>query len=264
MRPCCHAALSSGVAIPVRPAFLGNDTQVLAEIFQSGSAEELALQASHGITTSSRLPVIAPAMEPKLLRQIFAKGDARLTNRIQLTTDGHSIYLQAVEGALNGDVDFAQLVKLYGNDPEAEKRYSPATCIGCEREAVTGNPDPDHISTSYVERANLSMRMGMRPVHSAHQCLLEKDREPRRRRCALFHVLQFRRVHKTLRCSPPMAAGVDSRLWEIKDIVAMIEAHEKIKLIHCPRLRALTSMTATDSALHPAHGRSPSSVFRRS
>jgi IS1 family transposase len=86
---------------------------------------------------------------------------AGLANRIQLTTDGHSMYLQAVEGVFHGDVDFAQLVKLYGNDPEAEKRYSPSTCIDCERK-VTGNPDPDLISTSYVERANVSMRMGMR------------------------------------------------------------------------------------------------------
>jgi IS1 family transposase len=150
----------------------------------------------------------------------------RLTNRIQLTTDGHSMYLQAVEGAFRGDVDFAQLVKLYGNDPEAEKRYSPATCIGCERKAITGNPDPDHISTSYVERANLSMRMGMRRFTRLTNAFSKKIENHAAAVALYFMYYNFARVHKTLRCSPAMAAGVDNRLWEIKDIVAMIEAHE--------------------------------------
>jgi IS1 family transposase len=151
---------------------------------------------------------------------------ARLTNRIQLTTDGHSMYLQAVEGAFRGDVDFAQLVKIYGDDPDAEKRYSPATCIGCERKAVTCNPDPDHISTSYVERANLSMRMGMRRFTRLTNAFSKKIENHAAAVALYFTFYNFARVHKTLRCSPAMAAGVDNRLWEIKDIVAMIEAHE--------------------------------------
>lgn len=151
---------------------------------------------------------------------------ARLANRIQLTTDGHSMYLQAVEGAFHGEVDFAQLVKLYGNDPEAEKRYSPATCIGCERKAVTGNPDPDHISTSYVERANLSMRMGMRRFTRLTNAFSKKIENHAAAVALYFMYYNFARIHKTLRCSPAMAAGVDNRLWEIKDVVAMIEAHE--------------------------------------
>lgn len=151
---------------------------------------------------------------------------ARLANRIQLTTDGHSMYLQAVEGAFHGEVDFAQLVKLYGNDPEAEKRYSPATCIGCERKAVTGSPDPDHISTSYVERANLSMRMGMRRFTRLTNAFSKKIENHAAAVALYFMYYNFARVHKTLRCSPAMAAGVDNRLWEIKDIVAMIDAHE--------------------------------------
>ena len=87
---------------------------------------------------------------------------ARLANRVQLTTDGHKAYLEAVEGAFGGDVDYAQLIKLYGEAPDAEKRYSPATCIGTKKRRVEGSPDPAAVSTSYVERQNLTMRMGMR------------------------------------------------------------------------------------------------------
>jgi len=151
---------------------------------------------------------------------------ARLANRIQLTTDGHSMYLRAVEGAFRGDVDFAQLQKLYGNDPEAEKRYSPATCIGCERKIMTGDPDPAHISTSYVERANLSMRMGMRRFTRLTNAFSKKIENHAAAVALYFMYYNFARVHKTLRCSPAMAASVDNRLWEIKDIVAMIEAYE--------------------------------------
>src|ERR1051325_875148 len=146
---------------------------------------------------------------------------ARLANRIQLTADGHSMYLRAVEGAFRGDVDFAQLQKLYGNDPESEKRYSPATCIGCERKTVTGDPDPAHISTSYVERANLSIRMGIRRFTRLTNAFSKKIENHAAAVGLYFMYYNFARVHKTLRCSPAMTAGVDNRLWEIKDIVAI-------------------------------------------
>jgi IS1 family transposase len=151
---------------------------------------------------------------------------ARLENRIQLTSDGHTMYISAVESAFAGDVDFAMLQKIYGNDPEAEKRYSPAQCIGCERKIMTGDPDPAHISTSYVERANLSMRMGMRRFTRLTNAFSKKIENHAASVALYFMYYNFARVHKTLRCSPAMAAGVDNHLWEIKDIVAMIEDYE--------------------------------------
>lgn len=151
----------------------------------------------------------------------------RLSNRIQLTSDGLKAYLEAVESAFHGDVDYAMLQKLYGNDPEAEKRYSPAKCIGCERTVIDGQPDPAHISTSYVERANLSMRMGMRRFTRLTNAFSKKIENHAAAVALYFMYYNFARVHKTLRCSPVMAAGVDNRLWQISDIVAMIEAHEK-------------------------------------
>ena len=151
---------------------------------------------------------------------------SRMADRIQLTSDGLSVYLQAVERAFQGHVDYAQLVKVYGDSSEGQKRYSPAECVGCERKAIVGNPDPEHVSTSYIERANLSLRMGMRRFTRLTNGFSKKI-ENHTASVALFLMYyNFARVHKTLRCSPAMAAGVDSRLWEIKDIVAMIDAHE--------------------------------------
>jgi IS1 family transposase len=150
----------------------------------------------------------------------------RLADRIQLTSDGLTVYLNAVERAFHGDVDYAQLIKIYGDASEGQKRYSPAECIGCERKGVTGSPDPEYVSTSYIERANLSLRMGMRRFTRLTNGFSKKI-ENHAASVALFLMYyNFARVHQTLRCSPAMAAGVDSRLWEIKDIVAMIEAHE--------------------------------------
>ena len=150
----------------------------------------------------------------------------RLANRIQLTSDGLSVYLQAVERAFRGQVDYAQLQKIYGDTSEGQKRYSPAECIGCERKVIVGYPDPEHVSTSFIERANLSLRMGMRRFTRLTNAFSKKI-ENHAASVALFMMYyNFARIHKTLRCSPAMAAGVDNRLWEIADIVAMIEAHE--------------------------------------
>lgn len=152
----------------------------------------------------------------------------RLAGRVQLTSDGHRAYLEAVEGAFGADIDFAQLVKLYGEAPGAgdARRYSPAECVGSRKTPVTGNPDPKHISTSYAERANLTMRMHMRRFTRLTNGFSKKV-ENHDHSVALFMTYyNFVRIHKTLRVTPAMAAGVSDRLWEVSDIVALLEAAE--------------------------------------
>lgn len=152
---------------------------------------------------------------------------SRLANRVQLTTDGHSAYLRAVEEAFD-DVDYAQLVKLYGEAPErARGRYSPAEFAGSKKVRVLGKPDWDHVSTSYVERSNLSIRMHQRRftrLTNAHSKKFENH-------CwaVALHVTfyNFTRIHSSLRMSPAMAAGVSDRLWDMTDIVALIDAREE-------------------------------------
>jgi hypothetical protein len=152
---------------------------------------------------------------------------SRLDNRVQLTSDGHRAYLEAVEGAFGGNVDYAQLVKLYGASPESAKgRYSPAECIGCHKQRVEGSPDPKHVSTSYAERQNLTMRMHMRRFTRLTNAFSKKV-ENHVHSLALFTTYyNFVRVHKTLRVTPAMAAGVSDRLWDINDIVKLVEAAE--------------------------------------
>jgi len=154
---------------------------------------------------------------------------SRLANRVQLTSDGHKAYLEAVEGAFGADVDYAQLVKLYGESPEAEKRYSPAACIGVHKTRIQGNPDPKHVSTSYAERQNLNVRMHTRRFSRLTNAFSKKV-ENHVHAVALFAMYyNFVRVHQKLRTTPAMAAGVTSRLWEIGDIVNVLEAWEAAK-----------------------------------
>ncbi len=145
----------------------------------------------------------------------------RLSNRIQLTTDGHKMYLDAVPYAFGNDIDFAQLVKVYGNDPEGYKRYSPAQCLGTTRKAVIGNPEPEFVSTSYVERQNLNMRMGMRRFTRLTNAFSKKI-ENHVAMIALFHMhYNFARIHQTLRATPAMEAGLSSHVWSIQEIVTL-------------------------------------------
>ena len=150
----------------------------------------------------------------------------RLANRVQITSDGHRPYLDAVALAFGDDVDYAMLQKIYGQEPGGERRYSPAVCLGARKAVITGNPDPKHISTSYAERQNLTMRMHMRRFTRLTNAF-SKKLENLAYQVTLHQMFyNFVRVHKTLRVTPAMAAGVTSRLWEIGDIVAVIEAWE--------------------------------------
>lgn len=153
----------------------------------------------------------------------------RLAHRVQLTTDGHKAYLDAVEDTFGCEVDYAQLVKIYGVPPEAERRYSPAECIGARPSPVSGNPDPDHISTSYVERQNLTMRMHMRRFTRLTNGFSKKIKNHMHAVALHFMHYNFVRIHKTLRVTPAMEAGVTDRLWEMSDIVALIEKREAMQ-----------------------------------
>lgn len=150
----------------------------------------------------------------------------RLARRVQLTTDGHKAYLDAVEDVFGCEVDYAQLVKIYGVPPEAERRYSPAECIGARPSPVSGNPDPDHISTSYVERQDLTMRMHMRRFTRLTNAFSKKVENHAHAVALHFMHCNFVRIHKTLRVTPAMEAGVTDRLWEMSDLVALIEERE--------------------------------------
>src|SRR5437588_4668172 len=150
----------------------------------------------------------------------------RIKGRVQITTDGHRAYLEAVEDAFGADIDYAQLQKIYGATIENEKQYSPARCIGCDMKVVSGNPNPKHISTSYVERQNLTMRMSIRRFTRLTNAF-SKKLENHALSVALHYMhYNFCRIHKTLKISPAMAAGVTSRLWDITDVAARIAAQE--------------------------------------
>ena len=147
----------------------------------------------------------------------------RLANRVQLTTDGHKAYLEAVEGTFGGDVDYAQLVKLYGPTIAAPGRYSPAECTGIKKIRREGNPDIDHVSTSYVERQNLTMRMHMRRFTRLTNAFSKKLENHIHALALYFVFYNFTRIHKTLRMSPAMAAGITDLLWSLEDVVAKID-----------------------------------------
>ncbi len=152
--------------------------------------------------------------------------ESRLANRIQLTSDGHRPYLQAVEAAFADQVDYAMLIKIYGADPQAETRYSPAKCIGAEKQPKIGNPDSKYISTSYAERSNLTMRMHMRRFTRLTNAFSKKVENHAAAIALHTMYYNFVRIHQTLRVTPAMAAGVTDKLWEVSDIVEMLEQWE--------------------------------------
>lgn len=145
----------------------------------------------------------------------------RMANRIQLTSDGHRAYLEAVEQAFGDDIDYAMLVKLYGETIEGQKRYSPAACVGAKKSRVTGNPDQSCISTSHVERQNLTMRMSMRRFTRLTNAFSKKVENHAHAIALHFMHYNFVRIHKTLKVTPAMAAGVSETLWSLEDVVEM-------------------------------------------
>ncbi len=150
----------------------------------------------------------------------------RLANRVQLTTDGLKAYLTAVKGVFGKEIDYAMLVKIYGESQEPQKRYSPATCIGCESHTVTGRPNPEHISTSYVERQNLTMRMSMRRFTRLTNGF-SKKLENHGASVALYMMwYNFGRKHMTLGTMPAVKAGIADHIWSVEEIIGLLEARE--------------------------------------
>lgn len=145
----------------------------------------------------------------------------RIKGRVQVTTDGHKAYLEAVEAAFGMDCDYAQIQKIFGASGEPERRYSPATCIGCELKVVSGNPDPRHVSTSYVERQNLTMRMSMRRFTRLTNAFSKKLENHAYAVALHFMYCNFVRIHQTLRVTPAMEAGLCAQPWTLDDLIAM-------------------------------------------
>ncbi len=154
----------------------------------------------------------------KTARAFIGDLAERLASRVQLTTDGLSIYVNAVEDAFGADVDYAMLIKVYGASQD-EVRYSPAECIGCETKVINGNPKPEHISTSFVERQNLTMRMGMRRFTRLTNGFSKKIENHFYAIAIHFMHYNFCRVHKTLRVTPAMEAGISDHVWTIEEML---------------------------------------------
>jgi IS1 family transposase len=150
----------------------------------------------------------------------------RIVGRPQITTDAHKPYLKAIEEAFGADVDCAQLHKIYGASSEPETRYSPATCIGADMKTVSGDPDPKHVSTSFVERQNLSMRMGIRRFTRLTNGFSKKIENHAAAVTLWFMYYNFCRIHQTLRVTPAMEAGLSNNVWTIEELVKLLKYEE--------------------------------------
>jgi IS1 family transposase len=146
----------------------------------------------------------------------------RIKGRLQITTDAHRPYLAAVEKAFGGDADYATLHKLYGASSEPETRYSPATCIGCDMKTVSGSPDPKHVSTSYVERQNLTMRMSMRRFTRLTNGFSKKVENHGHAVALYFAYYNFCRVHQSIRVTPAMEAGLTDHVWSVEELISLL------------------------------------------
>lgn len=149
----------------------------------------------------------------------------RLKNRVQLTTDGLKAYLEATDNAFGGNVDYSQLIKIYGQGEGKgnEKRYSPAECLGAKETIVTGNPNPNYVTTSHIERQNLTMRMHMRRFTRLTNAFSKKIENHCYAIALHFMYYNFVKIHKTIRCTPAMEAGLTKKLWNVEDLVRLTE-----------------------------------------
>jgi IS1 family transposase len=201
----------------------GKDKNLTLEQVQAGAGSVwtwTAIDADTKLIISYTLGERGAATALSFMRDVAG----RIANRIQLTTDGHRIYADAVEDAFGADIDYAMLVKIYGASSEnPESRYSPATCIGCRTGVLAGNPDPDHISTSFVERSNLSMRMGMRRFTRLTNAFSKKLENHGHMVALYFMHYNFCRVHKTLRVTPAMEAGLTDHVWSVEELISLLE-----------------------------------------
>lgn len=197
----------------------GKDKNLSIEQVQAGAGSVwtwTAIDADTKLIVSYMLGDRGASTAQSFMRDVAG----RITNRIQLTTDGHRVYAEAVEGAFGADIDYAMLVKIYGaSNDNPESRYSPATCIGCRTGVLAGSPDPDHISTSFVERQNLSMRMGMRRFTRLTNAFSKKLENHGHMVALYFMHYNFCRVHKTLRVTPAMEAGLTDHVWTIEELL---------------------------------------------
>ncbi len=163
-------------------------------------------------------------------REFIEDCASRIRGRVQVTTDAHKPYLKAVEGAFGCDVDYAQLQKIYGAPTDAEqRRYSPAKCIGADMKVVSGDPDPKHVSTSFVERQNLSMRMGMRRFTRLTNGFSKKLENHAHQIAVYFMHYNFCRVHQTLRVTPAMEAGLTDHVWTLEELCGLIPEESAIE-----------------------------------
>ncbi len=152
----------------------------------------------------------------------------RIKSRVQITTDAHKAYLTAVEGAFGFNCDYAQLQKIYGAPTDADqRRYSPAKCIGADMKVVSGKPDPAHVSTSFVERQNLTMRMSIRRFTRLTNGFSKKLENHAAAVALYFMYYNFCRVHQTLRVTPAMEAGISDHVWSVEELVSLLDAHTR-------------------------------------
>lgn len=150
----------------------------------------------------------------------------RLANRVQLTTDGHKPYLSAVADAFGSDIDYAQLVKIFGEGPKTEARYSPAQCMGAKKAVISGAPEFEHVSTSHVERSNLTLRMSNRRFTRLTNAFSKKVENHEAMLALSFFFYNFCRIHQTLRCTPAMEAGLADHVWELSEVLALLDKQE--------------------------------------